>query len=206
MNWEQAIDPVSGQCYYANRSTGETSWTPPPHFFPPPPPIPPPPHIGQTISPAITQAAQVQPLNFQHNNTSLHSTSNGNNTATYNLDSSTATTPSLLVPSIRAIIDKEHNTQKERKRKIELEGVSAGTIADLCNISMEWRSRNVHIDGGDFSSTDQNDATSTSDEAANHYYKPLQPFSLPLQSRPPHIEEGRIGIRIHSLYSKLGRI
>ena len=214
MNWEQAIDPVSGQCYYANRSTGETSWTPPPHFFPPPPPIPPPPPqhqqhqgiIGQTISPAITQAAQAQPLNLQHNNTSLHSTSNGNNTATYNLDSSTATTPSLLVPSIRAIIDKEHNTQKERKRKIELEGVSAGTIADLCNISMEWRSRNVHIDGGDFSSTDQNDATSTSDEAANHYYKPLQPFSLPLQSRPPHIEEGRIGIRIHSLYSKLGRI
>lgn len=213
MNWEQAIDPVSGQRYYANRSTGETSWTPPPHFFPPPPPIPPPPQrqqhqgiIGQTISHAIPLAAQVQPLNSQHNNTSLHSTSNGCNTATYNLDPSTTTTPSLLVPSIRAIIDKEQTTQKERKLKIELEGVSAGTIADLCNISMEWRSRNVHIDGGDFSSTDKNDATSTSDEAANHYYKPLQPFSLPLQSRPPHIEEGRIGIRIHSLYSKLGRI
>ena len=212
MNWEQAIDPVSGKGYYANRSTGETSWTPPPHFFPPPPP-PPLQHqqhqriIDQTISHhAIPLAAQVQPLNSQHNNTSLHSTSNGSNTATYNLDPSTTTTPSLLVPSIRAIIDKEQTTQKERKLKIELEGVSAGTIADLCNISMEWRSRNVHIDGGDFSSTDKNDATSTSDEAANHYYKPLQPFSLPLQSRPPHIEEGRIGIRIHSLYSKLGRI
>merc|ERR1712151_437890 len=28
--WEQATDPASGRPYYANRSTGETSWTPPP--------------------------------------------------------------------------------------------------------------------------------------------------------------------------------
>lgn len=27
--WEQAVDPGSGRTYYCNRSTGETSWTPP---------------------------------------------------------------------------------------------------------------------------------------------------------------------------------
>ncbi|CAE7447779.1 pub1 [Symbiodinium sp. CCMP2592] len=27
--WEQAVDPASGKVYYANRSTGETSWIPP---------------------------------------------------------------------------------------------------------------------------------------------------------------------------------
>ncbi|CAE7565076.1 pub1 [Symbiodinium natans] len=27
--WEQAVDPASGKVYYANRSTGETSWVPP---------------------------------------------------------------------------------------------------------------------------------------------------------------------------------
>merc|ERR1719373_754478 len=27
--WEQVTDPTSGKPYYCNRSTGETSWTPP---------------------------------------------------------------------------------------------------------------------------------------------------------------------------------
>merc|ERR1719188_1709121 len=27
--WEAAMDPTSGRPYYCNRSTGETSWTPP---------------------------------------------------------------------------------------------------------------------------------------------------------------------------------
>merc|ERR1719230_231470 len=38
--WEQATDPATGRPYYANRSTGETSWTPPtppPQNFGPPP-------------------------------------------------------------------------------------------------------------------------------------------------------------------------
>ena len=48
-----------------------------------------------------------------------------------------------------------------------------------------------------------NDDSNANDEAANHYYKPLQPFSLPLQSRPPHVEPGRVDIRLHALYKKL---
>jgi hypothetical protein len=222
--WEQAIDPVSGQFYYANRSTGESSWSPPAHFFSPPPP--PPPQvviqqqqqqqqhvIGQAAPhvlplPAQSQQHYAQALNnLQQNAKTLHSSNY--NVATYNLDN-------LLVPSIRAIIEKE-KSQKTPGRKIELEGVSAGTIADLCNVSREWRSRNVHIDGGDFATEQKNTfctncqsesskrTTDEYDEAANHYYMPLQPFLLPLQSRPPYIEQGRVDIRLASLYSKLGR-
>ena len=211
--WAQAIDPVSGRLYYFNQSTGETSWTPP---------------AGDTatqqtfvrqaaahdaIPPAALlqqqqqqQQQHTQPLTAQQNttNSALHSS------VTYQLDASTATTPGLLVPSVRAIIEKEQ-AQKTSLRKIELQGVSAGTIADLCNVTREWRARNLHVDGGDFatekhsSTHDQNKSQNANedDEAANHYYKPLQPFSLPLQSRPPHVEPGRVDIRMHALYGKL---
>jgi hypothetical protein len=220
--WVQAIDPVSGQVYYANCSTGETSW------FPPPPP----PHdvaaqqqnhhnnvvIGQAAAhnniPPTAQLQQQhsQPLTTQQNTNEAFL--NSSNSVTYQLDPSTATTPGLLLPSIRAIIDKEQAQKMSIGRKIELEGVSAGTIADLCNVSREWRSRNVRIDGGDFAEEQnastpqhgQNENESSNienEEAANYYYMPLQPFSLPLQSRPPHIEPGRVDIRMHALYSKL---
>ena len=221
--WAQAVDPVSGRAYYFNRSTGVTSWSPPAVHFPPPPPhfSPPPPQqqdaavIGQaaahdTIPPMAIlqyqhQQHQTQPLTApRHTNNSTQYSS-----MTYQLDRSTATTPGLLLPSVRAIIEKEQ-AHKSSKRKIELEGVSAGAVADLCNISREWRSRNLHIDGGDFaeentSTHGQNGESNSNanDEAANHYYKPLQPFSLPLQSRPPHVEPGRVDIRMHSLYKKL---
>jgi len=219
----QVIDPVSAQLYYANCSTGETR--PPAVHFPPPPP----PHevaaqqhqhdvIGQAAAHhniPIPSTAQLQqqhshplPAQLQTNDALLHSS------LTYHLDHSTATTPGLLIPSIRAIIDKEQAQQKVSIRQIELEGVSAGTIADLCNISREWRSRNVRIDGGDFAEEQNASAsilgkneidrsTIDNDEASTYYYTPLQPFSLPLQSRPPNIEPGRVDIRMHSLYSKL---
>jgi hypothetical protein len=208
--WAQAIDPVSGRLYYFNQSTGETSWTPPP---------PPDTATQQTFvrqaaahdaipsaAPLQQQQQHTQPLTAQQNttNSALHSS------VTYQLDASTATTPGLLVPSVRAIIEKEQ-AQKTSIRKIELEGVSAGTIADLCNVTREWRSRNLHVDGGDFATEkhaaphDQNESQNANenDEAANHYYRPLQPFSLPLQSRPPHVEPGRVDIRMHALYGKL---
>lgn len=213
--WEQATDPVSGRVYFFNRSTGETSWSPPVYLAPPPHQIPPPPPqhqrqhhnivIGQTSVPNATTTAV--PLQYQQQQTQpLTAPQNTNNAVTYKLDSSTATTPGLLIPSIRATIDKEQ-AQKTSIRKIELEGVSAGTIADLCNVSREWRSRNLHVDGGDFAAEKnvQEEASNVNvnNEAANHYYKPLQPFSLPLQSRPPHVEPGRVDIRLHALYSKL---
>lgn len=226
--WTQAVDPVSGRVYYFNQSTGATSWTPPAVHFPPPPIHfpPPPPSPSQHGATVIGQAAAhdtippTVPLHHQYQQHQqqthpLNATQNTNNAAqypsvTYKLDSSTATTPGLLVPSVRAIIEKEQ-TQKSSIRKIELEGVSAGAVADLCNVSIEFRSRNLNIDGGDFAQQDTSTQhaqhvelnSNANDEAANHYYMPLQPFSLPLQSRPPHVEPGRVDIRLHALYKKL---
>ena len=113
--------------------------------------------------------------------------------------------------------------------KLELDGLTAGAIADLCNVSREWRSRNVRIHGGDFAdesgevlpgvsgsaqgkhceaekSIDNIGGGDVQEEGVNQYYLPLQPFSLPVGSRPPHIEPGRVDIRLHALYNKLGRI
>jgi len=37
--WSTAVDPTSGNTYWYNIYTGETSWTPPPGAIPPPPPV-----------------------------------------------------------------------------------------------------------------------------------------------------------------------
>jgi hypothetical protein len=53
--WNTAVDPASGNTYWYNAQTGETSWTPPPGAVPPPPPA------GQPMQQAQGQTqAQVQ--------------------------------------------------------------------------------------------------------------------------------------------------
>ena len=44
------------------------------------------------------------------------------------------------------------------------------------------------------------------DDEADQYYAPLQPFTLPVSAIPPHIEPGRVDIRLHALHTKLGKI
>lgn len=113
------------------------------------------------------------------------------------------------------MIDEEYTKQLipgATAPKLELEGLTAGSIADLCNISQEIKAGNV--DGGDFA--ENSDAAGSNnggqggggsqDEEVSHYYSPLQPFSLPVPSLPPHIEPGRVDIRLHALHSKLGKI
>ena len=207
--WEQVIDPVSGRLYYANRSTGKTSWSPPvvpPYYsFPPLPSNTP---CAPSFAPAANlqqQQQQIQPPNAQQN-----TSSNSQSSVTNQFDPSTTTTRGLLVPSIRAIIDKEQT--QTAMLGIEFVGVATGTIADLSNVSREWRSRNHQVDGGDFAtekhptttlSEKGSQITSVNGEGANQYYTPLQPFSLPLEARPPHVEPGRIEMRLQSLYNKL---
>ena len=120
----------------------------------------------------------------------------------YQLDASTATAPGLLVPSVRSMITAEVN--KRPFPKLELEGLTAGAIADLCNITTEFKAKTVHIDKGDFADDGQTQSAITED--VNQYYMPLEPFNLPVASRPQHIESGRVDIRLHALYSKLNRI
>eukprot|EP00804_Cyclotella_cryptica_P019139 CCRYP_017808-RA/>CCRYP_017808-RA protein AED:0.03 eAED:0.03 QI:206/1/1/1/0.5/0.33/3/325/334 len=270
--WEQAFDPSSGRHYFANRSTGETSWEPP---LPPPPPPPPPSYFAPPppISlPPTTPSnpgmmPQVQnhqypvqpPIQHQHPqfNPAFPPTSSmfAHNTSIpmshpphfpppqpnlpiqpvhtippttsepippvaptgkvgYYLNASTATTPGLLVPSVLAMIEAEHTQTTSNNTPlllppIELQGLTAGAIADLCNVTTEFRARTVPIDKGDFA--EEGDVTSSippprAPEDVNQYYVPLRPSEFPMASRPPHIEAGRVDIRLHSLYGKLNRI
>lgn len=55
--WNSAVDPASGNTYWYNVYTGETSWTPPPPAAMPPPPPP----AGQPMQPMQGQSqAQAQ--------------------------------------------------------------------------------------------------------------------------------------------------
>lgn len=140
------------------------------------------------------------------------------------LGPSTIITPGMLVPSIRRMIDEEYtqryvNNNKQSPSstavaalpKLELEGLSAGAIADLCNVTRELNARNV--DGGDFAGMQQQqeqrqqgDEEEEDVEEVDQYYAPLQPFALPVSSISPHIEPGRVDIRLHALHTKLGKI
>ena len=101
------------------------------------------------------------------------------------------------------MIDEEYTNKttdnSDRVPKLELEHLTAGAIADLCNVSRD--SRNVHIDGGDFGVS--HDKQEEAADEANQNYAPLQPFSLSVSSRPPHNEPGRVDIKLHALHRKL---
>ena len=265
--WEQANDPISGRPYYANRSTGETSWEPR-LYFPPPPPPPPnhnmlmqqPSHQQQVINhAAVPQQLTSQSLpadylsmqssNFNNNTQQYHQPNhqhqpqvvvqqqhvpsiiqslpsnmhpqqqhieesqssvevvNYSNLEKSGLGPSTALTKGMLVSSIRAMIKEETQKQNQQQQKsssipkLELEGLTAGIIADMCNISRELKSRNA--DGGDFA---EETNVKQKDDEEDQYYAPLQPFDLPISSIPPHIEQGRLDIRLHTLHTKLGKI
>jgi hypothetical protein len=136
-----------------------------------------------------------------------------NNPLSSGLGSSTVNTPGLLVLSVRAMINAE-NMQKLNEGvlylspKLELEGLSAGAIADLCNVTRELKARNV--DGGDFANgssivkhTDEEE--DTNDEVFQPY-TPLRPFELPVSSVPPRNEEARLEIRLQALHRALNKI
>lgn len=240
---------ASGNHYYANRSTGETSWEPP---LPPPPPrfpIPPPPSSQPSMTPLykgmiqqnfivnqqhqipnqppqfnpsfppppmLTVGQNANPIDFPppfpppqpmipsqlNKNQTVKQTTQTSSKVGYHFDSTTATTPGLLVTSVRSMMNTEMT--KNPPPKLELEGLPAGAIADLCNVTNEFRARSVPIDKGDFANAEAPTPTITED--VNQYYMPLEPFALPVTSRPALIETGRVDIRLNALYSKLNRI
>ena len=133
-----------------------------------------------------------------------------NNTLSSGLGPPTAVSLGMLVPFVRAMIDAE-NTQKVTQNvlyippKLELEGLTAGAIADLCNVSRDLKAQNV--DGGDFAGGGRIVKHEGGEgEEADQCYTPLRPFSLPVSSVPPHIEPGRVDIRLHALHRELGKI
>lgn len=136
-----------------------------------------------------------------------------NNPLSSGLGSSTVNTPGLLVLSVRAMINAE-NMQKLNEGvlylppKLELEGLSAGAIADLCNITKELKARNV--DGGDFANgcsiVKHTDEEEDNNDEVFQPYTPLRPFELPVSSVPPRIEEARLEIRLQALHRALNKI
>jgi len=78
---------------------------------------------------------------------------------------------------------------------IEMPRLAAGRVADLCRISSALR-----VARGE---EDEDDGEEGGD--GDIYYRPLDPFELPEDAKPPHIEPGRISIRLEQLDAELRR-
>lgn len=91
------------------------------------------------------------------------------------------------------------------KNNTELENLSVGSIADLCNIAKDQDSQSsylANVNGGDFALCNSNQPESENFS----YYAPIQPQAMPATSQPPQIEAGRVDIRLQQLNRQLGQI
>ena len=145
--WITANDPVSGRIYYANASTGQTSWDPPP-----PPVVLPPPTIPTTTTASVV-------------------TNNNSN---------------MLVPTVTRMMTME----QQEPNKVELPNLSGGMIADL-----------IHIQQTNSQNNNNQDISTN-----NPYDNPIHIPTLPITAQPPHIEPGRVEIRMHALFRQLQNI
>jgi WW domain len=186
LGWTTAIDPSSGRLYYANATTGESSWVPPSLPLPPPSPprfVPPP---QSNIAPLL-QSPQGQEHHWIREDQQLDvarpvSTSSATKVST--ADSVAALASSgLLVQAARAVVD--CNGSEEERKMMELHGLSAGQIADLCAIQREEMAEK----GVEFKP-----------------YTPITPSALSNTAKRPPMEPGRLEIRIHSLYNQLRKL
>ena len=69
--------------------------------------------------------------------------------------------------------------------QLELADLTAGAVADLVNVKREQ-------------------FLAAGEEALP--YQPIEPYSLPVLAKPPHIEPGRVEIRANLLYDKLDKL
>jgi hypothetical protein len=155
-DWKEITDPASGNLYYANLVTGETSWNPPP-------------------SPPIEQDHQEQLPSTTTATTTIATTSSVPATSVGGL--------LLLVPTVRTMIEAEQYHQRSVVPSIELSGLSAGQIADLCILQQQRY---------------QTDYDQELDP-----YTPIQPFKMDERERRPPMESARLEVRMHALYEQL---
>ena len=118
--WVTATDPISGNLYWANPLTGQTSWQFPPitgiNIPPPPPP-----------QPVREPPFRKPPPHAQENSMRTHLTSTLNSTG-------------LLVPSARAIINKSYNEKAAGSGAVPAElQMDGGMIADLATVQSNYR-------------------------------------------------------------------
>jgi len=122
-----------------------------------------------------------------------------------------------LVPSVRCIMDTE--IQNESNNGLEYESLSAGTIADLCNVTRDWKYEQHQIrihtsklrrqqqqqqnDKEDYHEEEQEYEDEDIPFVATPYEEPLRPHDIPVGMKLPHVEPGRLDIRIMKLYEEL---
>jgi len=186
--WVAIVDPSTGRTYYGNPLTGDTSWEVP--SLPPPPPT----------APAQQQPAPAQSQFVYHAVGSTMPTAPGvGHVGTISQTSmapvsAQATVPAAmnyLVPQVRSMMDAEQTTRaalssaSKSPLPLELAGLTAGAVADLVNVKHEQ-------------------SLAAGEEAVP--YEPIEPYSLPVLAKPPHIEPGRVEIRANLLYEKLEKL
>lgn len=176
--WIEAIDPSSGQKYYANPETGESSWR-----FPSAVP-------ATKAQPAgISMGGRFVPAKppsgdhgFVPDNTKDPKQSNVTTaTETINAVKSLASN-GLLIAAARTLSDAQER-DNDNASDLELYSLSAGQIADLARIQQQGK-----------------------EDGTFEPYVPIYPYALPETEKGAPMEEGRLDIRVHSLYDKLKKL
>lgn len=234
--WMSILDQISGRVYYANPITGQTSWelpsvlptdNLPPSYqsslpimqhhtqtYPYPTSLPQQQHVPFGT---LSQNDTTYSNNYSNHQTLTSSTSSNNslsnNSTTIGTDSnnnsiishvSTLQNTGFIIPSIRAII-KKNSSSPQGHHDLEFSELSTGVIADLAHVQSNYRElqqqQQKNNDVGNQSGENNQD-----ENEKKWYYEPLKPMDLPIASKAPHIESGRVDIRIVSLMNALGRI
>jgi len=112
--------------------------------------------------------------------------------ATPSTPTPTPTPPVTTDPRIK------NNSSKNNHTTLELSEMTCGTIADLAKVQSEYRMEQSQ-DRGDQEEEEAN-------KQKRWYYEPLKPFELPVVSKTPHIEPGRVEIRLMSLMDALNKL
>lgn len=213
--WEEAFDPTTGRAYYANATTGASSWDKPQQLPFPPPPPPPPPLLKQSFP--HQQHAQHN-INLQISNSSYsHSDQRYWDQNPSNVNHSSAanqrclSNPQQMWPtestqgshaaqesnSVKSdsinniVITSRDTTIKEELDPIdnELQLLSAGQISDLCYIQQQQQQQQLY---------NENNGTGSSMPP---------PYSVPLsimqQQQRPRQEIGRLQTRYYTLRETL---
>lgn len=185
--WMQADDPASGRIYYCNPTSKETRWDPPNGPIPiPAPPLPlevqPIPEVPAPASVAASIHSSSNHSSSTHAPSTLDKGSDRGTNAHSTSRQSSSYSPDLIVPVVRSLFDKVALLPDPALAlDLELDGLTAGEIADLCHIQQA----DTH--------------------GSNQAYLPLNPYKMPVLAKRPEVEHARLDVRIVELKEKLQR-
>mmetsp|Transcript_978 Transcript_978/g.1719 ORF Transcript_978/g.1719 Transcript_978/m.1719 type:complete len:214 (+) Transcript_978:4450-5091(+) len=197
--WIPATDPISGNIYYANPSTGETSWQPPP---------PPPPLYQPAVPAIITDPIAPVPSSNDKNNLQPHLSLIPPSESTIQTSISRRL---LLVPAARSIINRYNadnstvttdssasSAMEESSCRVPLElRIKGGMISDLVKVQQQYRREQAEAEASE---------TMAEHDIFIQPYEPLKPFELPLGKCVDAVAEKRVDVRLMQLMDELSKI